>query len=250
MRNDLQGKVALVTGGNSGIGLATAKAFAEEGAKVIISGRNQEKIDNAVKEIGHEALGIQADVSNLNDLDKMYSEIKKYHESIDILFANAGVAEFVPVNDVTEEHFDRLVNINIKGTFFTVQKALPLLKEGSSVILNTSVVSSIGFATSSVYSITKAAVRSMARTLSSDLLERKIRVNAIAPGPIDTPIFETLGVPADQLDATKASFAEFVPLKRVGTPNEIAKTVLFLGSDDSSYILGEEIIVGGGMGRL
>ena len=250
MTKKLDGKIALVTGGNSGIGLATAKLFKAEGATVIITGRNQERLEAAAREIGDGTVAIRSDTSKLDDISSLYEEIGKRFKKLDILFANAGVATFSPLESVDEATYDRMMDINVKGLFFTVQKALPVLIDGATVVLNTSVASQSGFANTAVYSATKAAVRSFARTLSADLLERNIRVNAVAPGPIDTPLFGKLGLPEEAIEPTKAGFTEMVPQKRFGRPEEVADAVLFLSSDASSYILGEEIAVGGGITRL
>lgn len=246
----LANKVALVTGGNSGIGLATAVEFAAEGAKVIITGRRQQAIDEALKHIGHDAVGIQGDVSSLADLDRLFAEIKAKYGHIDVLFANAGLAEVAPFGMVTEEHFDREFDINVKGLFFTVQKALPLLQDGSSIILNASIAASKGMAAFSVYSATKAAVRSFARSWTTDLKERKIRVNAISPGPIETPIFGKMGLTEEQAAGFGAAVVPQIPLGRFGAASEIAKAALFLACDDSSYVTGIELTVDGGMAQV
>jgi NAD(P)-dependent dehydrogenase (short-subunit alcohol dehydrogenase family) len=250
MAKKLEGKVAVITGGNSGMGLTTAKLFAAEGAKVVITGRRQEELDAAVKEIGPNATGVRGDVSKLADLDKLYDVVKQKHGKVDIVFANAGVGELTPLGQITEAHFDKLFNINVKGLVFTVQKALPLMPDGGVIILNASVASSKGVGAFSVYSATKAAVRSFARTWTSDLKERKIRVNTISPGPIDTPIFDTMGLPKENADQVKAGFAVQVPLGRMGKPEEIATAALFLASDDSSYITGIELFVDGGLAQV
>ena len=243
----LDGKVALITGGSSGIGFATAKLFIEEGAFVYITGRRANVVEEAVKLLGGERVkGLTGDASKLSDLDNLYAEIKQTHEQIHILFANAGVAEFIPFDQVTEENFDYLFNINVKGVFFTIQKALPLLVDGSSVIINSSIAGSKGFPAATVYSATKAAVRSLARTLTSDLKQRKIRVNIISPGPVDTPI---LG-PADQPNPFIEGLIPFIPLGRIGRPEEIAKPLLFLASDDSSFISGVELFADGGLAQI
>lgn len=246
----LSGKVALVTGGNSGMGLETAKLFAEQGAKIIIAGRRQEELDRAVKYIGGDVLAIKTDVSKISDINNMYDVIKKTHKKIDIIFANAGLGAFVPFDQVSEEQFDHEFNVNVKGLFFTVQKALPILNDNASIILNASVAASKGIEAFSVYSATKAAVRSLARTLTSDLKSRKIRVNAISPGPIDTPIYDKLGLTKEQTEGFKHNMGSTVPLGRMGTSKEIASTVLFLASDDSSYITGIELTVDGGMAQV
>jgi NAD(P)-dependent dehydrogenase (short-subunit alcohol dehydrogenase family) len=250
MSRKLEGKVAVITGGNSGMGLATAKLFVEEGAKVVITGRRQAELDAAVKEIGPNATGVQGDVAKLADLDRLYDVVKKKHGKVDIVFANAGVGELLPIDQVTEAHYDKLFNINVKGLVFTVQKALPLMPKGGVILLNASIAGITGTPSFSVYSATKAAVRSFARTWTSDLKERKIRVNVISPGPIDTPIFDGIGVSKEEVEAVKAGFVNQVPLGRIGTSEEIAKAALFLGSDDSSFITGVELYVDGGMAQV
>ncbi|QEH38767.1 Glucose 1-dehydrogenase 1 [Aquisphaera giovannonii] len=246
----LEGKVAVVTGGNSGIGLATAKRFAAEGAKVVVTGRRKEELDRAVAEIGRGAIGVQGDVSKLADLDRLYATVKEEHGRIDVLFANAGFGEFGKLGEVTEDQFDRQFDTNVKGLFFTVQKALPLFAEGGSIILNASIVSIKGIASFSVYSATKAAVRSFARTWTMDLKERKIRVNALSPGPIDTPGIDSVAGSKEAAGQFKAGMASQVPLGRVGDPDEIAKVAVFLGSDDSSFVAGVELFVDGGMAQV
>ena len=220
----LEGKVAVVTGGSSGIGLATAQRFVEEGAYVFITGRRQGELDAAVKQIGkNNVTGVQGDVSNLADLDRLYATVKEQKGRIDILFANAGIIELAPIESITESHFDKILNVNVKGLLFTVQKALMLFQDGGSIILTSSNGGSKGFEGSSVYSATKAAVRSFARTWTVDLKQRKIRVNAISPGPIDTPIFSTAVLTEEQIEQTKASLVASVPMGRMGSPDEIAK---------------------------
>jgi NAD(P)-dependent dehydrogenase (short-subunit alcohol dehydrogenase family) len=246
----LEGKVALVTGGNSGIGLATAKQFAAAGARVFITGRRQAELDAAVKQIGGNAFGIQGDVSNLADLDRLYEVIGREAGRLDVLFANAGGGEFLPLGQITEQHYDKTFGINVKGVLFTVQKALPLMPDGASIVLNASIVSIKGVPAFSVYSATKAAVRSFARTWSVDLKDRKIRVNAVSPGPIATPAIDVLAGGKEQGDAFKAGMAATVPMGRVGEADEIAKAVVFLASDDSSYITGIELFVDGGMAQV
>jgi NAD(P)-dependent dehydrogenase (short-subunit alcohol dehydrogenase family) len=240
----LDGKVAVVTGGTSGIGLASAKRFVGEGAHVFITGRRQAELDAAVKAIGPGATGVQGDVANLADLDRLYAVVKEQKGRVDVLFANAGGGEFAPLGAITEEHFDKTFNSNVKGLLFTVQKALPLLPEGASIILNASITSPKGTPAFSVYSATKAAVRSFARSFTVDLKDRKIRVNAISPGPIDTPGLGGLG------DEVKKGLAGAVPMGRLGKPDEIAKAVVFLASDDSSYVTGIELFVDGGMAQI
>jgi NAD(P)-dependent dehydrogenase (short-subunit alcohol dehydrogenase family) len=246
----LTGKVALVTGGNSGMGLATAKLFAAEGAKVVITGRRQHALDEAAKTVGHSVLAVQGDVSKMADLDRLFATIKNKFGHLDILFANAGLGQVVPLGQVTEEQFDREFAINVKGLFFTVQKALPVLRDGSSIILNASIAASKGMEAVSVYSATKAAVRSFARTWTTDLKGRKIRVNSLSPGPIETPIFGKMGLSEEQANGWKQALPGMVPLGRMGSDEEIARTVLFLASDDSSYITGIDLVVDGGMSQV
>jgi NAD(P)-dependent dehydrogenase (short-subunit alcohol dehydrogenase family) len=246
----LEGKVAVVTGGNSGIGLATAKRFAAEGAKVVVTGRRKDELDRAVAEIGHGAIGVQGDVSKLDDLDRLYATVKEKHGRVDVLFANAGVGEFGRLGEITEEHFDRVFGINVKGLLFTVQKALPLFTDGGTIILNASIVSIMGMPAFSVYSATKAAVRSFARTWTLDLKERKIRVNALSPGPIDTPGVDNVAGSKEQAQEFKAGLASQVPLGRIGDPDEIARAAVFLASDDGSFVAGVELFVDGGMAQV
>jgi NAD(P)-dependent dehydrogenase (short-subunit alcohol dehydrogenase family) len=250
MSNKLQGKVAVITGGSSGIGLATAERFVAEGATVFITGRRQAELDAAVKQIGGNTVGVQGDVSNLSDLDRLYETVKQRAGHIDILFANAGGGEFAPLGAITEEHFDKTFGANVKGLLFTVQKALPLFTDSGSIILNASIVSMKGMEAFSVYSATKAAVRSFARTWTVDLKARHIRVNAVSPGPIDTPGMNGLAQNEEQLEQIKAGMAAGVPLGRLGTSDEIAKAVVFLASDDSSYVSGIELFVDGGMAQI
>src|ERR1700747_439618 len=221
----LTGKVAVVTGGNSGIGLATAKRFREEGAKVAISGRDQKTLDEAVKTIGGEVLAVRADVSKLADLDKFYKAVADKFGKIDIIFANAGIAKFAPFPDSSEALFDETFDVNVKGGYFTIQKALPLLNEGASIVINSSVVNETGAQAASVYAATKAAVRSFARTLTTELVDRGIRVNVVSPGPITTPIFGRTGLPKEAIDEFARTIKEQVPLKRFGKPEEVADTV-------------------------
>jgi NAD(P)-dependent dehydrogenase (short-subunit alcohol dehydrogenase family) len=246
----LEGKIALITGGNSGIGLATAKQFVDEGAYVFISGRRDRELAAAVKEIGRNVSGVQGDVSNLGDLDRLFAQIKREKGKLDIVFANAGAARFARLGTITEELFDSIFNTNVKGLLFTVQKALPLLPDGASIILNSSVVGSKGLSMNSVYSATKAAVRSFARTWTTDLKDRRIRVNAVSPGSIDTPGLSDLLASSEAGDQRKKMIITAVPLGRLGTPDEIAKAVVFLASDDSSYITGIELFVDGGFAQV
>ena len=246
----LEGKVAVVTGGNSGIGLASAKRLADEGARVAISGRNQKTLDEAVKVIGHNVLAIQADTTKVADTERFLKEVSQKLGKIDVLFVNAGIAKFAPISDVTEAHFDEQFNTNVRGAYFTVQKSIPHLNDGASIILNTSVVASKGQANTTVYSSTKAALRSIARPAATDLIPRGIRVNAVAPGPIETPIFGKTGLPKEHIDAFAKQITEAVPMKRFGKPEEVAGAVAFLASSDSSYITGVELNVDGGLGQL
>lgn len=250
MPGRLDGKVALVTGGSSGIGLATAQQFVKEGAFVYITGRRQAELDKAVKAIGANVKAVRADASNLADLDRLFVQIRQEKGRLDIVFANAGQAKFLPLKDVTEEHYNQTFDTNVKGVLFTVQKALPLIPDGGSIILNASVVSQKGVASASVYSATKAAVRSFARTLTADLKDRRIRVNAISPGPIETPIFDGFGESEQQRQDVKNGFASLVPLGRMGQPDEIAKAAAFLASSDASFVAGAELFVDGGMGQV
>jgi NAD(P)-dependent dehydrogenase (short-subunit alcohol dehydrogenase family) len=243
----LTGKIALVTGGNSGIGLATAKRFVAEGAHVYITGRRQSSLDEAVKEIGSNVTAVQGDVSNMADLDRLFAQIKSEQGRLDVLFANAGSGEFVTLGSYTEEHFDKTFNINVKGLVFTVQKALPLLPNGATIILNASIVSVKGFPAFGVYNATKAAVRSFARTWTNELKDRQIRVNVVSPGPIDTPAIKGLAQTEEQEQQFRAGMIAGVPLGRIGESDEIAKAVVFLASDDSSYVAGIELFVDGGM---
>jgi NAD(P)-dependent dehydrogenase (short-subunit alcohol dehydrogenase family) len=246
----LEGKVAVVTGGNSGIGLATAKRLHEEGARIAISGRNKKTLDEAATAIGNGVVAVQADVAKLNEVDKLYAEVSQKLGKIDVLFVNAGVAKFVPLAETSESVYDEQFDINVKGAYFTIQKALPFLNDGASIILNTSVADSKGNAGSSAYSATKAALRSLARTAAAELVGRGIRVNAVAPGPIVTPIFEKTGLPKEAIDEFAKRVVEMVPMKRFGQPEEVAATVAFLASQDASYITGVEINVDGGLGQI
>jgi NAD(P)-dependent dehydrogenase (short-subunit alcohol dehydrogenase family) len=248
--NKLEGKIALITGGNGGIGLATAKQFVNEGAYVFITGRRDPELVAAVKEIGRNVTGVQGDVSNLGDLDRLFTQIERERGKLDIVFANAGVAKYASLGKITEEFYDSIFNINVKGLLFTVQKALPLLRDGASVILNASIVASKGLSSNSVYSATKAAVRSFARTWTTDLKHRRIRVNAISPGSIDTPGLSDLLASSEVGEQRRKMITGIVPLGRFGTPDEIAKAVVFLASDDSSYITGTELFVDGGFAQV
>lgn len=246
----LEGKIAVITGGSSGIGLATAKIFQEAGARVAITGRTQKTLDDAVKELGNGALVLRSDVSKLADLDRLFAAVAKQFGRIDVLFANAGIAKFAPVGDTSESVYDEIFDINVKGVYFTIQKAIPFLNDGASIILNTSVASQSGLANASAYAASKAAVRSFARTLTTELAPRNIRVNVISPGPITTPIFDKLGLPKEAVEAFAAEVLPQIPLKRFGKPEEIGQTALFFASNASSYITGVELNVDGGMGQV
>ena len=239
----LQGKMAVITGGTSGIGFATAKLFVKEGAYVFITGRRQKELDAAVQAIGRNVTGVQGDIARLVDLDRLYQAVKTKGR-IDVVFANAGVAEFAPLGRITEEHFDKLFDTNVKGTLFTVQKALALMNDGGSIILNGSVASVKGTPAFGVYGATKAALRSFVRTWTSDLKDRHIRSNVVSPGPTDTPIVD--GQPEDAI----ARIVSTIPMGRMGDPDEIAKAALFLASDDSSFVTGIELFVDGGRGQV
>jgi NAD(P)-dependent dehydrogenase (short-subunit alcohol dehydrogenase family) len=249
MTRRLEGKVALITGGTTGIGLASAQEFAAQGAKVFITGRRQAELDAAVASIGDNAAGIRGDVAKLDDLDRVYAEIAAKAGHLDIVFANAGGGDMQPLGAITEEHFDRIFSINVKGLLFTVQKALPLLKDGGSVILTSSTTSIQGTENFSVYSASKAAVRNFARSWLLDLKARRIRVNAISPGPVRTPGLGGL-VPAEHQDGLFAHLSTLVPMGRLGEPGEIAKAAAFLASDDSSFVNGIELFVDGGAAQI
>jgi NAD(P)-dependent dehydrogenase (short-subunit alcohol dehydrogenase family) len=247
MAGKLEGKVAVVTGGNSGIGLATAKEFRREGAQVVITGRDARTLEAAAREIGGEVLALRSDSASLADIDELFAAVREKFGRVDVLFVNAGVGKFAPLEETDEALFDQIMDINFKGAYFTIKKALPLLHDGASIILNTSVVAHVGFPHSSVYSASKAALLSLVRTLSADLVGRGIRVNAVSPGPVETPIFGKMGLAPESIQETTKSFSEQVPLKRMGRPEEIAKAVLFLASSDSSFLLGTEIVADGGI---
>jgi len=242
-----EGKVAMITGGNSGIGLAAAKAFAREGAQVAVTGRDEGTLKNAEKEIGSGALAIRADAARIADLDAAMAKVRDQFKRIDALFVNAGIGKFVPIAEVTEAMFDEIVTINLKGAFFTVQKALPLMARGSAVVLNASINAHIGLPGTTVYGATKAAVVNMAKTMSADLAERGIRVNAVSPGPVETPIFGRAGISSEQSRQTKEWLQNQTLVKRMGEPEEIAEAVLYLSSDVSSFVVGTELVIDGGM---
>jgi NAD(P)-dependent dehydrogenase (short-subunit alcohol dehydrogenase family) len=244
MNKKLEGKTAVITGGTEGIGFATAKLFVEEGAYVFITGRRQKELDDAVKAIGSNVTGVQGDVAQIADLDRLYLTVAEVKGQIDIVFANAGVGEFVPFGAVTEEHFDKLFNINVRGALFTVQKALPLLKDGGSIILNGSVASVKGTGGFGVYAAGKAAIRSFVRTWTTDLKDRRIRSNVVSPGPINTPLVSR------QSPEVIARIVSTIPMGRMGEPEEVAKVALFLASDDSSFVTGIELFVDGGRAQI
>jgi NAD(P)-dependent dehydrogenase (short-subunit alcohol dehydrogenase family) len=246
----LKDKVAVITGGNSGIGLATAQGFINEGARVVIFGRNQTTLDEAAQQLGKNALAVQGDVARLADLDRLYATVQKQFGKVDIVVVNAGIAPVRPLAQVDEEYYDRLMNINVKGAFFTVQKALPVLSDGASIILVTSGANVTGFPNMTVYGASKAALRSLARTFSSELVGRGIRVNALSPGPIETPIFGKMELPPEVADEFGDALLQRVPMKRIGDAEEIASAMVFLASADSSYVLGAELVVDGGLTQL
>ena len=241
MSKKLEGKVAVITGGNSGIGLATAQRFVAEGAHVFITGRRQAELDEAVRQIGQHVTGVQGDVSHLTDLDRLFATVKQQEGHLDVLFANAGVVALAPLAEITEEHFDKVFHINVKGLLFT---------DGGSIILNASIVASKGLESISVYSAAKAAVRSFARCWTTDLRHRQIRVNVISPGPIETPIYNKAGLTPEQAGEAKQGLVAGVPMGRMGRPDEVANAAVFLASDDSSYVTGVELFVDGGMAQV
>jgi NAD(P)-dependent dehydrogenase (short-subunit alcohol dehydrogenase family) len=246
----LSGKKALITGGTTGIGFATAKQFLDEGAQVAISGQNQERLQEALSKLGNNAIGVLADLSLIHNVENMVDQVKRDLGSLDILVANAGITKPMPVNMVDEAHINEQFDINFKGVFFTVQKALPILNNPASIVLNTSCLDEMGMPGMSVYSASKAAVRSLARSFSVELVGQGIRVNAVSPGPIETPIYGKLGMPAEALQSMAAGLIEKIPMGRFGQADEVAKAILFLASDDSSFMLGEEIVVDGGWLRI
>jgi NAD(P)-dependent dehydrogenase (short-subunit alcohol dehydrogenase family) len=246
----LAGKIAVITGGNSGIGLATAKRFVEEGAHVVITGRREKALKEAAAFIGRNVTTVAGDVSRLEDLDRLYAVVKEKHGHIDVLFANAGWGEVAPLETATEAHFDQTFDLNVKGTFFTAQKALPLFKDGGSIILNSSVSNVMGVPAFTVYAASKAAVRNFARGWTMELKGRKIRVNTISPGPIETPALEKTGLTPEQVKQAAAQWASETPLGRRGKPEEVAAAVVFLAADESSYITGVDLAVDGGMAQV
>lgn len=246
----LKGKVAVITGGTTGIGFSTAKLFMAEGAKVVATGRNKDTLTEAGKALGGKASVVKSDAGNLADITRLVSYVSEKFKTVDILFLNAGIGKFAPVEAVDEAVYDEIMGINLKGPFFTIQKMLPIMKDGGSIILNASVLASTGMATASVYSASKAALRSLSRTLAAETAPRNIRVNTISPGPVSTPIYGKMGLPKEALDQMAKHISEQVPMKRFGNPDEVARAALFLASDDSTYTTGAEIFVDGGMGQL
>jgi NAD(P)-dependent dehydrogenase (short-subunit alcohol dehydrogenase family) len=246
----LKGKTAVITGGTTGIGLATAKEYLAEGAKVVITGRTDSTLQAAQKELGDGVVAVKSDTSRADDITRLAEQVRAKFGKVDILFVNAGIAKFAPIEQADERHFDEQFDINVKGLYFTIQKFLPILNDGASIILNASIAASTGTLNASVYSATKAAVRSFGRTLAAELAPRRIRVNTISPGPIETPIFGKTGLPQDQIDAFAANILESVALKRFGQPKEIATAAVFLGSNESSFMTGSELIIDGGFAEL
>lgn len=246
----LQGKVALITGGTTGIGLATAKVFQAEGAQIVVTGQSAKNIASAQKDLGPAAAVIQSDTSKLADIDSLIEQIRARHGRIDILFANAGVGQFRPIDKVDEENFDWMFGTNVKGLYFTVQKALPLIPDGGAILLNASVASKKGFPGASIYAATKAAVRSFGRTLGAELSPRRVRVNVISPGPVDTPILSKGNLPPEAVQQLMDGMAQAVSLKRLGRPEEIAQAALFLVSNEASFVIGAELFVDGGLAEF
>ena len=250
MSKKLEGKVAVITGGNSGIGLATARRFVAEGAYVFITGRRQAELDEAVRQIGNHVTGVPGDVANLADLDRLFATVKRQQGRLDVLFANAGILAVAPLGSITEEDFDKVFDTNVKGLLFTVQMALSIFTGGGSIILNASIAASKALEARSVYGASKAAVRSFARCWTTELRHRKIRVNVISPGPIETPIRDKVGGTREQIEQFKAKVLAATPMDRMGTPDEVANAVVFLASDDSSYVTGIELFVDGGIAQV
>jgi NAD(P)-dependent dehydrogenase (short-subunit alcohol dehydrogenase family) len=246
----LKNKVAVITGGSSGIGLATAKEFIANGAKVVVFGRGKQALDEVIKELGSSSFAVQGDVCKQTDLDRLFTETKNKFGQIDILFVNAAQAKLAPIADTTEAFFDEMINVNFKGAYFTLQKAIPHLNNNASVIFTTSWLNSVGFGGSSLLSASKAALRSVVRVASAELMDKGIRVNAVSPGAIGTPLWGKIGLPEEVLKSAGEAITNQIPLKRWGHPEEIAKTVLFLACDDSSYIIGNELTVDGGLRQI
>ena len=250
MSGKLDGKVAVITGGSTGIGLAAAQEFVAQGAHVFITGRRQNELDKAVKLIGRNVTAVRGDAARLEDLDRLYQTVERDKGRIDVLVANAGIGELAATAEATPEHFDKIFAVNVRGVYFTVQKALNLIRDGGSIVLVASVAQYAGIPGFSVYSATKAAVRSLARSWAAEFKTRGIRVNTLSPGPIDTPIFDTLGLPPEQTEAAKQQFVADVPLGRIGRPEEMAKAILFLASSDSSYTTGTDLVADGGLTQV
>ncbi len=246
----LRNKVAVITGGSSGIGLATAKEFINNGARVVIFGRGKQALEEAVKELGSNSFAVQGDVCKLSDLDKLFSETKSKFGGIDVLFVNAAQAKLASIAETTEAFFEEMMNINFKGAYFSLQRAIPYLNNNASVIITTSWLNSIGFGGSSLLGASKAALRSVVRVASAELVDKGIRVNAVSPGAIETPLWGKIGLPDEVLKAAGEAISNQIPVRRWGKPEEIAKTVLFLASDDSSYIVGSELAVDGGLRQI
>ena len=246
----LNGKTALITGGTTGIGFATAKLFQKEGARVAITGQNKERVGKAGKELGPESLAIVSDVGSLKNIESMVAEVKDRFNNIDILFVNAGIIKLAQLMDVTEEYYDMHMNINLKGAFFTIQKTVPIINDNGSIILNSSIANTIGFPGIGIYASTKAGLRSLARSWTAELLDRNIRVNVVSPGPIDTPIFDKAGMSEEEMNSMSQQIISHVPMKRFGSSEEVASVVLFLAGSDSSYITGSDIYVDGGWTQL
>jgi len=246
----LQGKVAVITGGSSGIGLATARRFVMEGARVFITGRRHAELDKAVAQIGHGVTAVQGDVSNLDDLDRLYARVAEQTDKIDVLFANSGTVEIVPIGQITPKHFDHTFGVNTRGLLFTVQKVLPLIRDGGSIIVTGSIASTKAMPGYSVYSASKAAIRSFVRTWTVELKDRGIRVNSLSPGPVDTPMIEGQFATQAQADQFKAAFAATIPLGRLGRPEELAAAALFLASSESSFVTGIDLCVDGGVAQI
>jgi NAD(P)-dependent dehydrogenase (short-subunit alcohol dehydrogenase family) len=245
----LQNKIAVVTGGNSGIGFATAQQFKAQGARVIILGRNAEAVASAAQEIGGDTLGITADLSRVADIDRAFQTIREKAGRVDVLFVNAGIAKFAPITDSNEALFDEMTNVNVKGAYFTVQRALPLLSDGASIVLTSSTVVHFGMPGASIYAAGKAALNSLAKTLAVELAGRKIRVNVVSPGPIATPLFGKMGMSKEALDQVAAGILSQVPLGRFGDSVEVAKAVTYLASDDASFVSGTELLIDGVMAQ-
>lgn len=246
----LAGKTALITGGNSGIGLATARLFLEHGAHLVITGRDEASLEQARRELGEQVIAIRSDAGSLADIEALVQDVGRRCSQLDVLVVNAGMAAAVPFDQVSEAQFDSMLSVNVKGAFFTIQKALPLLRPGASIIVTTSIANQLGTPLMSVYGATKAALRSMVQTLALELVGRGIRINAVSPGPIATPMFGRFGLPPEVVQAVQAQMVAKSPMQRFGRPDEVAKAALFLASDDASYVLGEEIVVDGGMSLL